>query len=79
MKQKPGSARANRNKVRLTEIYGGRKSHESFNKKIGLVSVSLVEIIHSTEILFEERNQKNSQEVLGSERRHQIKSDLTDK
>lgn len=63
-----------------TEIRsGGRKRHESFNKRMGLVSVSLVGIIHSPEILFEERNQKSSQEVLGSERRQQIKNYLTEK
>lgn len=63
MKQKPGSARANRNKVWLTEIYGGRKRHESFNNRMRLVSVSLAEITHSTEILLEERSEKQPRSI----------------
>lgn len=41
-----------------------KKTQELLNR-MGLVSVSLVEIIYSTEIFFEERDQENSQQVLG--------------
>lgn len=38
-----------------------------------------MEIIYSTEIFFEERDQENSQQVLGGESGQQIKNDLTEK
>lgn len=44
-----------------------KKRHKSFNNRMGLVSVSLVEITYSTEIFFEERDQENSQQVLEGE------------
>lgn len=46
---------------------------------MGLVSVSLVEIIYRTEIFFEERDQENRQQVLGGESGQQITNDLTEK
>lgn len=45
-----------------------KKRHKNFNNRMELVSVSLVEIIYSTEIFSEEKDQENSQEVLRSER-----------
>lgn len=60
-------------------IWKKKKRHESFNNRMGLVSVSLVEIIYSTEIFFEERDRENSQQVLEGESGQQIKNDLTEK